>query len=401
VGSIVRGLPASFWWLWASTLVNRFGTFVVPFLAVYLTTARGYSAAGAGLVLAAYGIGGAAGALLGGESSDRIGRRPTMWGGMLLAAVATAVMGFATDPIAITVLAFAMGVTGALPRPAFAAMVVDTVPPERRTRAFAMNYWAINLGFAFSIAVAGFLSHHGYLWLFLADAGTTLLCALLILARVPETRPARPAPDLPVPSARTGLRNVFASPRFLVLCCLGSAVWAVFGQSQSTLPIVLVSGGISTQDFGLLFALNGLVVVALQLPVTARLHARPPGVVLAIGAVLIGAGFGLTGIGSSVLWYGFCVVIWTLGEICYAPAASAAVAAVSPDHAHGRYQGIFTFGTQLALILAPAGGGLVLDRTGATVLWSLCAVVGVVAAAGFLRLFVARRPEHQPARQSV
>ncbi|MGW1047232.1 hypothetical protein [Streptomyces sp. NPDC002547] len=36
VRETVSGLPRTFWWLWTSTLVNRFGGFVVTFLALYL-----------------------------------------------------------------------------------------------------------------------------------------------------------------------------------------------------------------------------------------------------------------------------------------------------------------------------------------------------------------------------
>jgi predicted MFS family arabinose efflux permease len=395
----LRGLPASFWWLWASTLVNRLGSFLVPFLAIYLTAVRGYSATHAGVVIALYGIGGAIGALIGGDLSDRIGRRPTMCGGTLLAAASTAAMGFATGSVMITGLSFVVGLTTAIPRPAFAAMVADIVPPADRTRAFAVNYWAMNLGFAFSAAIAGFLAHQGYVLLFLADAGTTLLCALLMVVKIPETRPERPAAAAPVPGARTGLRPLMANPRFLVLCVLGFALWALFFQSGSSLPIEMVGQGISTQYYGLVFALNGVVIVLLQIPVTTLLKARPRGLVLMAGALLTGLGFGLMSFaGRSALFYGLCVVIWTVGEICFAPAVSAAVAALSPVDARGRYQGVYTFSTQLALILGPPVGGLVLDHRGATTLWAACAVVGVATAAGFLALFGARREEPRRAR---
>ena len=49
------GLPRPFWVLWTGMLVNRAGSFVVPFLAIYLTQARGFSAAQAGIVAALYG----------------------------------------------------------------------------------------------------------------------------------------------------------------------------------------------------------------------------------------------------------------------------------------------------------------------------------------------------------
>ena len=80
---VARGLPRPFWVLWAGTLVNRAGSFVVPFLAIYLTQARGFSAAQAGIVAALYGAGAAVASPLGGYFDTvtawalaRVGRRP-------------------------------------------------------------------------------------------------------------------------------------------------------------------------------------------------------------------------------------------------------------------------------------------------------------------------------------
>jgi len=47
----VGGLPRSFWALWAGALVNRVGTFVVPFLALYLTQRRHLAVSAAGFVV--------------------------------------------------------------------------------------------------------------------------------------------------------------------------------------------------------------------------------------------------------------------------------------------------------------------------------------------------------------
>lgn len=63
------GLPAAFWYLWAGTLINRLGSFVLIFLAIYLTKGRGFSDAQAGLVLGLAGAGGAVGTLSGGVPS--------------------------------------------------------------------------------------------------------------------------------------------------------------------------------------------------------------------------------------------------------------------------------------------------------------------------------------------
>jgi MFS family permease len=140
----VGGLPRQFWWLWTSTLVNRLGGFVVTFLALYLTTVRGYSASYAGLVASLFGLGSAIAALAGGVLTDRIGRRPTLVAAQLSTAGFTALLGFAHGQAAIAVVAFLTGLSGNASRPAISAIIADTVPPEDRVRADALYYWAIN-----------------------------------------------------------------------------------------------------------------------------------------------------------------------------------------------------------------------------------------------------------------
>ncbi len=185
----VSGLPRAFWWLWTSTLVNRLGGFVATFLAMYLTVERGYSATFAGLVGALYGLGGVVSAVVAGVLTDRLGRRPTLLVAQVSTAVTVAVLGFVQDPVAIAAVACLVGMTSNASRPAVQAMMADIVAPEDRVRAFSLNYWAINLGFAFSAMAAGLIARHGYLTLFLADAGMTLLCALIIFVKLPESRP--------------------------------------------------------------------------------------------------------------------------------------------------------------------------------------------------------------------
>ncbi len=49
----VRALPPEAWVLFAGTFVNRFGSFVLPFLVLYLIK-RGYSTVEAGAVVSLY-----------------------------------------------------------------------------------------------------------------------------------------------------------------------------------------------------------------------------------------------------------------------------------------------------------------------------------------------------------
>src|SRR5258705_2619899 len=83
----LRALPRGAWILFFGIFLNKFGTFVVPFLAIYMT-GLGYSAAQAGLAIAAYGVGTLGACLLGGHLADRFGRRKTIVLSMFSAALA-------------------------------------------------------------------------------------------------------------------------------------------------------------------------------------------------------------------------------------------------------------------------------------------------------------------------
>ena len=88
----------------------------------------------------------------------------------LSTAVSVAVLGFMVHPVAIAGVAFVVGMASNASRPAVQAMMADIVRPEDRVRAFSLNYWAINLGFAVSSAGAGFIAEYSYLAGFLGEA---------------------------------------------------------------------------------------------------------------------------------------------------------------------------------------------------------------------------------------
>ncbi|MFK4145770.1 MDR family MFS transporter [Streptomyces sp. NPDC004065] len=393
----VSGLPREFWWLWTSTLVNRLGAFVATFMALYLTLDRGYSASYAGLVASLHGLGGVVSSVAGGVMADRLGRRPTLLLAQTSTAVSVALLGFVRDPAAIAAVAFLVGMASNASRPAVQAMMADIVRPEDRVRAFSLNYWAINLGFAVSSMAAGFIAEVSYLAGFLIEAGMTLICAVVIFAKLPESRPVSESDDGREDGGDSvGLGTVLRDRRFMAVVGLSFLVAVVFQQGSVGLPVAMGRAGFTPADYGLAIGVNGVLIVALQIPVTRLIERRDPGRLLVVSSLLAGYGFGLTAFAGSVGVFALTVIVWTLGEMVNAPTQTGLVVRLSPVHGRGRYQGVYTLSWSVAALIAPLMSGAVIDRLGAAWLWASCAVVGTAAGVGY-GVLMRRLPKEAPA----
>ncbi|WP_406444170.1 MFS transporter [Streptomyces sp. NBC_01613] len=390
----VSGLPRAFWWLWTSTLVNRLGAFVATFMALYLTLDRGYSASYAGLVASLHGLGSVVSSLGAGVMTDRLGRRPTLLIAQSSTAASVALLGFMHDPVAIAAVAFLVGMASNASRPAVQAMMADIVRPEDRVRAFSLNYWAINLGFAVSSMAAGFIAEFSYRAGFLIEAGMTAVCAVVVFLKLPESRPQRTFTEKA--ADRVGLGTVLRDRRYMSVVGLSFLVALVFQQGSVGLPVAMGRAGFTPADYGMAIAVNGVLIVALQIPVTRFIESRDPRRLLVVSSLLAGYGFGLTAFAGSVGLFALTVCVWTLGEMVNAPTQTGLVVRLSPVHGRGRYQGMYTLSWSLAALVAPLMSGLVIDRLGAEWLWGLCAVVGTVAGAGYAVL-MRRLPAQEPA----
>ncbi len=376
-----RGLPRTFWLLWTGTLVNRLGGAVGPFLALYLTGSRGFSTAQAGVVLTAYGLGSAVGQPVGGMLADRVGRRTTLLLGLVGTAGALVAVGAASGLGALLVAVFVYGVLLDLVRPAVQAAVADIVPAADRARAYALNFWAVNFGFAVAVPLGGFLAERGYWWLFALDAVTCLAFAALVAWRLPETRPPRTS-DTPVGS----LREVLADRLLLSLVACVVVQAAVYMQAFTTLPLVVRDDGLGASGYGVVLGLNGVLIIVLQPVVLGVLARRDRGLLLLVAGLLQGGGVALHGLADSLVGHSLVVVVWTVGEVLQAGLLSSVVAGLAPVHLRGRYLGVFGASFGIAGLVAPLAGTQLLARLGEGALWGVCAAAGAVSAVGLRRV---------------
>jgi MFS family permease len=369
-----RGLPRAFWILCGGALINRLGSFVVPFLAIYLTTVRQVGVEAAGFTVALHGMGSFVASPLGGVLADRIGRRRTMLVALLSGAAAMAHLGLARAPAHIAFAAFILGLAGDLYRPAVSAAIADVVPPADRARAYGLLYWAINVGFAVAVSVGGLLATRHFLLLFAGDALTTLIFAGIVWSCVPETRPPGPP--------HAGEASVLPDARFVVFLLVTLAISCVLQQAAVALPIDMLARGVSARAYGMLMAFNGVLVVLLQPPLsrwTASWRRRPA---LALSSLLVGTGFALNSLARGAAGYAVAICTWTLGEIVMSGVGPAAVAGLSPTGRRGAYQGFYQMAWSGSAFVAPIVGSIALARLGSGPLWTACLLVGAGCALG-------------------
>jgi len=374
-------MPRQAWTLCLGGFINRFGSFVVPFLTIYLTH-NGYSPAQAGTVVSFYGIGSLGAAAIGGYLADRFGRRTTIAFSMFASAAAMLLLSRAGSLALIAFLTGLAGLTAELYRPATAALIADLIPSERRVSGFALYRLAINTGVAAGTAVAGFLADRSFALLFLGDAATSLAFGVIALVALPaHTATPRSGAAADSPGSRPqGIIGMLKSDhRFGVFLVASTLSGFVYFQSLTTLGLQVRALGLSNAAYGGLLALNGLLILALELPITTLTQRFPKLSVMALGLLFIGLGFGLVAFARSLPFLGLTVVLWTFGEMLNSPVAAAYVADLAPEHLRGQYQGAWGLTSGLGLILAPALGTR-LFAWSPTWLWLLCGLLGLLAA---------------------
>jgi MFS family permease len=116
--------------------------------------------------------------------------------------------------------------------------------------------------------------------------------------------------------------------------------------------------------------------------------------VAALGVLLIGAGFGATGLWLHWGWLLATVVVWTAGEILAAPQQLSFAADWAPPDARGRYLGFYGATWSVALMINPVLFLPLHERLGEARFWPILLVLMVPAAWLLWRLDgAADRPE--------
>jgi len=380
------GLSRNSWYLCLVMFVNRSGTMVIPFIAIYCNKVLHFSVQQSGYIMGVFGAGSILGALVGGKITDRYCFYYMQISALLLGGLLFFLVGLQTSFIALAVCCFFQSFCNESFRPANSTAIAYYSNDENRTRSYSLNRLAVNLGWAFGGFLGGTLAGINYHLLFWVDGSTNILAALLLLKLIPASKVVRSIKKNLLPVRESAYRDGI----YLIFIVLAILFASCFFQVFSMQPLFYkTQWHFSEQFIGSLMAVNGLLIVCFEMIIIHRLEGKRHQLqYIPIGVILIGVGFVLLNFLPAAYFACFIVVIFiTLGEIMAMPFMNSFwITRTNPGN-RGEYAALYTIAWSIAQIFGPVAGGLIAAHWGYYPLWWSVGVVCVVTALGFSGLY--------------
>jgi len=387
----LKGLPHDMWALFFTSLINRSGTMVIPFLALYLTKKIGVSPAEAGTALLVYGAAAFIAAPLTGKLSDKLGALKVMKFALFGSGIIFFLYSFITNYYWILAASFILAAVNESFRPANLSMITEIVTPSQRRMAFALNRLAINAGMSIGPVIGGFLTLIDYHYLFYANAVASI-AAGIYFGSIKWSSLAGKEKDKYIESIVPPIRFAILSDKtylFFLFAIIPANL--VFFQHLGALPLYIVNDlSYTTAAFGMFGAINTILIILVEVPLNNWMTNTPYRKSLMIGALLAGIGFGGFAIATTVIPLVIAIIIFTFGEMIFFPTTAAYTSEIAPTDKRGEYMGYYQMTFSFAFSAGPWLGTVVYQHYGSVILWSGALIFGLITA--LLMLFVKNNP---------
>ena len=305
-----------------------------------------------------------------GRMSDRYGRRPILIFSQAGTALSFLILGLSRN---FTVMLLARMLDGASGGNILVAQayVADVTTPENRSRGMGLIGMAFGLGFVLGPLLGGVLvslpiAEDWRLRLpFLAAAGFSTLAWILVLSRLPESRPvgARNRESARVLSWR-GLVDTMTLPGIGQLMLLGFLSVLAFAALEGTLSLYLrrrMDWNVRSAAF--VFAGLGLLSALVQGGLIRRLVPRfgEPRLIGA-GIAIVALGFAGLALASGALELAGAIVLVGVGQGLVGPSVSGLLSRITPASEQGAVFGTLSSAQTLARMISYSTANLLLGR---------------------------------------
>ncbi len=373
-------MPKSIWLLVIGMLVNNIGNSLIwPINTIYIHDQLGQSLTIAGFILMINSGAGVIGSLIGGYLFDKIGGYKSIMLGIGITIFALAGLtlwhGWPHYFIFLTIMGFGSGIVF----PSMFAMV-GVLWPEGGRKGFNTMYIAQNVGVAIGPALAGPIAEFSFSFIFMSNLIMYMIFFLIAFfgyRNLEANVPSRNTKDIELNQINEKGKDKSTLYSLIIVCSIFLLATIAYSQWASTMSSYMQGLGVSLREYGLLWTINGLLIITLQPfagPILNRYEHKIKSQLVG-GVIIMMFSFVVVQFAEDFKIFAIAMVIITIGEILVWPAIPALANRLSPKGLEGMYQGIVTSAGSIGRMIGPFFGGVMVDQFNMDILiWSLCGI---------------------------
>lgn len=381
-------IQKNIWILSIAMFINRSGSMVLLFTSLYLTRDLHFTIAQAGIALSFYGIGSVLGSYAGGWLTDRRKFFDIMFFSLISSGLILLLLLIASSPFFISLIIFMYAFTADMFRPANSKAIAAYSTPEYRTRSVSLVRLAVNLGFSVGPAIGGFVAMYlGYKWLFVIDSCSGFAAALMLYIYLPRQA------DEPKHAASEVLNDRSTSAYrdwpYLIFILLVAFYGMCFFQLFASIPQYFSRECHYHEDtIGLLLALNGLLVVLIEMPLVSVLEKdKRIFRFIVTGTLCIPLALAILKFGNGMMIWAFVyTLVITMSEIFAMPFMMNYALSRPGKERQGQYSALYSISYGLANIAAPLLGLGIAGKYGFDWMFYFFIALSLLTAIGFILL---------------
>lgn len=368
------------------TLFARFATSMsIPFLAIYLTTVKGVSAGMTGAIIGTSALVGVFASFIGGNLSDRFGRKTIMLWSMIVWIFVFIGFSLADHVLSFFLLNALNGLCRSFFEPTSRALLSDLTKPEYRLLVYNLRYGAINVGVAIGPLVGLQIGSAKSTIPFLVAAGVYILYTAILAFQFKKYPIEKKKVNKEKPVTMLNAMRILRKDIVFLVALVGIILSNCgFSHLTTTVSQYFANAHIfedGVKLFSYMLALNAIVVVIIQYPVIQMCKNYTPLTSIMVGTLFVSGGLFGFGIVESMLGAAVCTIIFTIGEVLMFSMTDVFIDDIAVAHLKGTYFGAMGF-SGIGAVIGPWFGGVLLDYYGyqnGFVVFSALAIFSTVA----------------------
>lgn len=372
------------WILSLSMFVNRSGSMVLLFTSLYFTNDLHYSIAEAGVIMSFFGVGSVLGSYTGGWLTDRKNFFDVMVFALISSGLILLLLPLVTSKIYLSAIIFSYAFCSDMFRPANAAAIAAYSTPDNRTRSVSLVRLAVNLGFSIGPAIGGFIAMYlGYKWLYVIDSCSSISAAIMLIAYLPKVNKKKDHDQSVLKNSKT---SAYRDYNYLFFILLVMMYAVCFFQLMLSVPQYFNKECNYHEDtIGLLLALNGFLVVIIEMPMIALIENRKNNFTFIVWGVLcIPIAFAvLQSSGGLLIGAMVYILMITFSEMLSMPFMMNHSLSQPVKERQGQYSALYSIAWGGGIMLAPLVGLSVAHRYGFHAMFYVFMLLGIITAIGF------------------